>query len=84
MQRHAIAVLLSALMMVGTSSAAWSASQTNTAPLPPAGAAGIKQAQGEGGGVLVGAAVTVGIFLAMVLLIDDGDEGVSTSTGTAP
>ena len=49
------------------------------APLPPGRAAGIRQAQGEGGGLLLGAAVTGGIFLAMILLID-GDDSVTTVT----
>jgi len=54
-------------------------------PLPPGGAAGVKQAQGaDWNGPLIGAAVTGGIFLAMLLLIDGDDTGPVTSTTTSP
>ena len=51
-------------------------------PLPPAGPATIKQAQGtDWSGPLLGAAVSAGIFLAVLLLInDDADGPFSTST----
>ena len=52
-------------------------------PLPPAGPATIKQAQGTGlNNPLVGAAVAGGIFLAALLLINDDANG-PTTTSTA-
>ncbi len=45
----------------------------------------VKQAQGaDWSGPLIGAAVTGGIFLAMLLLIDGDDTGPVTSTTTSP
>jgi hypothetical protein len=52
-------------------------------PLPPAGPATLKQAQGtDWSGPLLGAVVTGGIFLAVLLLINDDADGPATSTGT--
>ena len=93
MSGKSIAVVLSCLMTIGSLDAAWSApaSAPRTAsvrnaqsPLPPAGPATIKQAQGsDWTGPLIGAAVTGGIFLAVLLLINDDADGPATSTGTA-
>ena len=95
MPNGSIAVLLSSVVIVGSANAAWAASIAAPAPstsvsriaspLPPGGAAGIKQAQGaDWSGPLIGAAVTGGIFLAMLLLIDGDDTGPVTSTTTSP
>ena len=95
MSGKSIAVLLSCLMTIGSLDAAWSApastpptaSVRNTqSPLPPGGPATIKQAQGaDWSGPLIGAAVTGGIFLAVLLLInDDADGPATTTTATLP
>jgi hypothetical protein len=91
MPNVAIAALLSCVVMIGSANAAWAqpnatpsppASALRTAsPLPPGGAAGIKQAQGtDWSGPLLGAAVTGGIFLGLLLLVDSDDSGPVTST----
>ena len=91
MPNVAIAALLSCVVMIGSANAASaqpnatpspSASPSITAPLlPPGGAAGIKQAQRtDWSGPLIGAAVTGGIFLALLLLVDGDDTGPVTST----
>lgn len=93
MSRTSIVVLLSCLMTIGSLEAAWPAPASGTprpasanaqSPLPAAGPATIKQAQGaDWTGPLIGAAVTGGIFLAMLLLINDDADGPATTTGTA-
>ena len=90
MSRKMMAVLVSTAMAFGSvSTSAWSAgepakqtAQTSTAaknqsPLPAAGAAGIKQAQGAGdnsayilGGLILGS-------IALALLLTDDDDGGS-------
>ena len=80
MPRTLIATLLAGIVMIGTAGAA-PPSAPQTSPLPPGGAAGIKQAQGaDWSGPLIGAAVTDGIFLALLLLVDTDDDGPVTST----
>ena len=90
-----VAMVLFCLVTLGSVEAAWSAPastppQTASArnaqsPLPPAGPATIKQAQGaDWTGPLLGAAVTAGIFLAVLLLINDDADGPATSTATLP
>jgi len=91
-----IVLLSSALAFGGMSTRAWSAADVsvgqtaqtvdakNQAPLPPAGPAGIKQAQGffEDNRLLTLAligAVLVGIW---ILLEDDDDDEVPSTTGT--
>ena len=89
----------SALVFANMSTSAWSAAvgsepartQTvqpdeaanNHAPLPPGGAAGIKQAQGFQDSPWFGIGVVVSLFIAGVLLLDDDDDDGATST-TAP
>jgi len=89
MPRTLIATLLLSIVMIGTIDAAGSApaagatrpSAARMSPLPPGGAAGVRQAQGaDWSGPLIGAAVTGGIFLALLLLVDTDDEGPVTST----
>ena len=89
MSLKSIAVVLTCLVMM--QGPAWSAPVTApppsapvrnmVSPLPPAGPATIKQAQSmDWSGPLLGAAVTAGIFLAVLLLINDDAEGPFTTT----
>lgn len=92
MSRNLMAILVSSALVFGNiSTSAWSASAgadpvrthapaNNQPPLPPGGAAGIKQAQGNDDGPLLGIAVVVGLFIAGVLLLDDDDDDDTTST----
>jgi len=95
MSRKLMAVLISTAMAFGSvSTSGWSAGEPakqtaqtsvtakNQSPLPAAGAAGIKQAQGAGdnsawilGGLIVGT-----ILLAILLTEDDDDSGGPPST----
>jgi hypothetical protein len=56
----------------------------NVSPLPPAGAAGIKEAQGSGISNLVGVALVVGTVLLIYLLLHDDrdDDDAPAATGT--
>jgi hypothetical protein len=94
MSGKSIAVFLSCLVTVGSLDAAWSAPASTAlrtapvrnaqSPLPPAGPATIKLAQGaDWSGPLIGAVVTGGIFLAVLLLINDDADGPATTTTTA-
>jgi hypothetical protein len=85
------ALLLSSAVMIASLDSAWSAPTTasspsaagrqTASPLPPGGPAGIRQAQGtDWSGPLLGAAVAGGIFLALLLLIDEDATGPVTST----
>lgn len=61
------------------------AAATNPSPLPPAGAAGIKEAQGFTVGPLLGVALVAGTVLIVYLLLHDDrddDEGTTTTSGT--
>ena len=95
------ALLSSALLLGNVSTSAWSAPDVsganqvqsvqgtdqakNHAPLPPAGAAGIKQAQGFIGEypLLTLALVAGAVALVWILLDDDDDEDEAPSTGTS-
>jgi hypothetical protein len=56
----------------------------NSPPLPAGGAATVRTAQGtETNGVLLGAAVTGSIFLALLLLVDGDDTGPVTAPVTS-
>jgi hypothetical protein len=62
------------------------AADTNRSALPPGGAAGIKKAQGiEGDGYWREAALVIGAFVVVFVLlgINDDDE-TTTTTGTGP
>jgi hypothetical protein len=93
MPGNMIAWLLSCLVTIGTLETAWSATigapmrasaRNLQSPLPPAGPATIRQAQGaDWRGPLIGAAVTSGIFLAVLLLINDDADGPATTSTTA-
>jgi hypothetical protein len=93
MSRQLMAILVSSALAFGNiSTSAWSApaaaqsvaAAKNQAPLPPAGAAGIKQAQGQGIEPWAAIAIVAGIFLVGVLLLesDDDDSGGPSTTGT--
>ena len=53
----------------------------NQAPLPPAGAAGINQAQGLSDYPLFAIALVVGLIGLWILLDDDGDDEAPSTTG---
>jgi hypothetical protein len=56
----------------------------NSPPLPAGAAATVRTAQGtETNGVLLGAAVTGSIFLALLLLVDGDDSGPVTAPVTS-
>jgi uncharacterized protein YdeI (BOF family) len=96
MSRKLMAVLVStALAFSGITTSAWSAgepakqpTQTSTAknqsPLPAAGAATIKQAQGAGDNtaLILGGLVVGSIVLALLLTQDDDDVGGGPPTST--
>jgi uncharacterized protein YdeI (BOF family) len=86
MSRKLMAVLVSTAMAFGSiTTSAWSAGepakQTTTAaknqsPLPAAGAAGIKQAQGAGdNSALILGGLIVGSIVLAILLTEDDDGG---------
>ena len=52
----------------------------NQAPLPPAGAAGIKQAQGQIERPILAVAIIAGLIGLWILLDDDDDDDDSSST----
>ena len=93
-------LLSSALVFANVSTTAWSATgssgapQTsssassdpvkNQAPLPPAGAAGIKQAQGLTDSPVLMIAIAIGVIALIWILVDDDGEDDSAPTGTFP
>ena len=98
MSRKLMAALLSSSLVLGSvSTTAWSAPNTdqaqsvqgvdetkNQAPLPPAGAAGIKQAQGILGDYPLLTLALIGGAIALVwILLDDDDDEEAPSTGTS-
>jgi len=97
MSRRLTAILVSSALVFGNvSSSAWAATETsiaateagvdatkNPSPLPPGGAAGIRQAQGSTR-TLIGIGIIAG-FIAIAWLVlddDDDDDATSSSTGT--
>jgi hypothetical protein len=94
MSRKLMAVLVSTAMAFSSvTTSAWSAgepakqtTQTSTAaknqsPLPAAGAAGIKQAQGAGdNSALILAGLVAGSILLALLLVDDDEGGGPITT----
>jgi hypothetical protein len=93
-------LLSSTLVFANVSTPAWSATgasgaaQTSTgqpsdpvkneAPLPPAGAAGIKQAQGLSDYPGLTIAVAIGVIALIWILVDDDGEDSGAATGTFP
>jgi hypothetical protein len=89
MSRKLMAVLVSTAMAFSTiSTSAWSAGEAtkqaaqtvtakNQAPLPAAGAAGIKQAQGgvDNSALILGGLIIGTIIIAVLLANDDDDAG---------
>jgi len=92
-------LLSGALMLGNVSTSAWSApgspdivqTQTvqtagtvnNQTPLPPAGAAGIKEAQGfEDSPLLALGLVAAVVIIAWILIDNEDDDDEGTSTGT--
>ena len=67
-----------------TSSSASSDPVKNQAPLPPAGAAGIKQAQGLSDYPGLTIAIAIGIIALIWILVDDDGEDSSAPTTTFP
>ena len=92
MSRKLMAMLVSSALVFGSvSTSALSATDTaganqaqNSSPLPPGGAAGIKEAQGIENSPWLGLGIVAGIvIIAWVLLDDDDDdEDEGPSTGT--
>jgi hypothetical protein len=90
MSRKFMAVLLSSALAFGTvSTSAWAANDaanaqvqttatTQQSPLPPAGAAGIKQAQGIENSPILGLGLVAAFVLVAWLLLDDDEEEEST------
>src|SRR4030095_10301892 len=98
MSRKLMAVLISTAMAFGSvSTSAWAAGEPakqttqtsvaakNQSPLPAAGAAGIKQAQGDGdnSAYILGGLILVSILLAVLLTDNDDDNNggpITTNT----
>jgi hypothetical protein len=56
---------------------------SNQSPLPPGGAAGIKEAQGlEGGPYWFEVGLAIGAVIVIWILMDDQDFETTTTTGT--
>ena len=91
-------LISSALVFGNVSTSAWSATDASNAiqaqtvqtadpsknfsPLPPGGAAGIKEAQGIENSPWLGIGIVVGIVLVAWLLLDDDDDSDDSSSGT--
>jgi hypothetical protein len=97
MSRKLMAVLVSTAMAFGNvTTSAWAAGEPakptaqtsvaakNQSPLPAAGAAGIKQAQGAGdnSALILGGLIVGSIVLALLLTDDDEDHDSGPPTGT--
>ena len=98
MSRKLMAMLVSSALVLGSvSTSAWAATDTvgatqavqtsdspkNFSPLPPGGAAGIKEAQGIENSPWLGLGIVAGIvIIAWVLLDDDDEDEEAPSTGT--
>jgi len=96
MSRKLMAVLVSTALAFGNvTTSAWAAGEPakqatqtsaakNQSPLPAAGAAGIKQAQGAGdnSALILGGLIVGSIVLALLLTEDDEDDDSGPPTGT--
>ncbi|MET0594848.1 MAG: hypothetical protein ABW133_19260 [Polyangiaceae bacterium] len=96
MSRKLMAVLVSTALAFGNvTTSAWAAGEPakaaqtsiatkNQSPLPAAGAAGIKQAQGAGdnSALILGGLIVGSIVLALLLTQDDDDDSGGPPSGT--
>jgi len=98
MSRKLMAMLVSSALVFGSvSTSAWSATDSanaiqtqtvqaadtkNFSPLPPGGAAGIKEAQGYEDSPWLGIGIVAAIVIVAWILLDDDDDDEGTSTGT--
>ena len=93
MSRKLMAMLVSSALAFGSvTTSAWSATDSagatptqNSSPLPPGGAAGIKEAQGIENSPWLGLGIVAGIVIIAWVLLDDGDDDdddEAPSTGT--
>jgi hypothetical protein len=97
MSRKLMAVFLSSALVFGSvSTSAWSANDpansaqaaaaqtttvSNQSPLPPAGAAGIKEAQGIENSPWLGIGLVI-LFVGVAWLLLDSDDEEDAATGT--
>ena len=98
MIRKMVALLVSSAVLVGSMNAALAqgvsskpesttvstAQNGNSTPLPPGGAAGIREAQGGGETVwhIIGLGFLGGVVLAMIFVGNDEDENIPASTSS--
>ena len=96
MSRKLMAMLVSSAMVFGSvSTSAWSATDISTAqavqtatvaknqsPLPPGGAAGIKQAQGFEDSPWLGLGLVAAVVIIAWILLDGDDDDDDSSSGT--
>ncbi len=95
MLRMMVAVLVSVALALGALSPAWAQEQTTATPvrqaaptadkpLAPGGAAGIKQAQAQRGGIrnFIPLGIVTGLALLVVFATGDDDNSATTTTGT--
>jgi len=94
MSRKLMAMLVSSAMVFGSvSTSAWSATDTSTAqtvqtagvaknqsPLPPGGAAGIKEAQGFEDSPWLGLGLVAAVVIIAWVLLDDDEDDSSSGT----
>ena len=92
MSRKLMAILVSSALAFGSvSTSAWSATEgqaqavqtvdsaKNQSPLPPGGAAGIKQAQGFEDSPWLGLGLVAAVVVIAWILLDDDDDDDSSS-----
>jgi hypothetical protein len=79
-----IVLLSSVLAFANVNASAWAAPDgaANKAPLAPAGAAGIKQAQGAVERPILAVAIGAALIGLWILLEDDDEDDAPTTTGT--
>jgi hypothetical protein len=91
MVRKMVALLVSGAVLIGGMNAALAqgpsaqpagTSSTNSTPLPPGGAAGIRQAQGGGETAwnIIGLGFLGAVVLAMIFIGNDEDDETPTTT----
>ena len=97
MSRKLMAMLVSSAMVFGSvSTSAWSATDStvqpqvvqtsdavkNQSPLPPGGAAGIKQAQGFEDSPWLGLGLVAAVVIIAWILLDDDEDDDDSTPGT--